>query len=195
MRPGLGFVFDKGYLRFLVSVLSKLRGYSRRFSQDCFRGFWGRLFGGAELAEAAIGTVELVVDAGLLEEEIVEVLPAFVEQTPGFGGLGDGVLVFVVGGGGIAEEGGFDGPGAALFPEGDGHFFDAGEFEGGLGGEVGEEVIEEFLEAFATFAGEEDGVGGESVFEGVAGGAGAGFLGEGSAGAGAVAAGGGDLCW
>ena len=103
-------------------------------------------------------------------------LPAFVELAPRCGGLADGVarVLFL---GGVPEEGGFQGPGTALFPEGD------------------ETGAQEFLlEAFAIFAGEEDGVGGESVFEGVTGRAGACVLGEGSAGAKAVAAGGSDLC-
>src|SRR6202035_3322466 len=55
-------------------------------------------------------------------------------------------------------------------PAAEGHGFYEGEFVGGFGVEFGGEVGQEFQETLAGFAGEEDGLGEHTVFEGVAGG-------------------------
>ena len=48
-------------------------------------------------------------------------------------------------------------PGTALLPFGGGHFLNGAELEGALGAEVGEQIIEEVLEAVGIFAVEDFG--------------------------------------
>jgi len=184
-----GFVFAGGNFAGAACGFNELRVEMGRFGVILVSDS-GHFAGGLEEQKAAVGAFELLVDAGLLDEEILEILTAAVELAPGLGGAGEGVGF---GGRGFADELGFEGPGAALFPEGDGDFFDGGGFEGGGGLVFSEEGVEEVLEALLAFAGEEDGVGGEAEFEGVEGGDGTAGGGDGSTGAGAVAAGGGDL--
>ena len=132
-----------------------------------------------------------MIQMGLAEQNILEVVVAtVVEFAPGLEGAAAGRVAL---GGGFVEGIGLQLPGAALLPFGGGHFLNGAELERTLGGEVGEEVVEEVLETIWIFVVEEDGGGGEPVFEGVERGFGAGLVGEGSARAGTVAAGGRDL--
>jgi hypothetical protein len=63
----------------------------------------------------------------------------------------------------------FDAADAAETPAGGCHRFDQFGFEGGLGVELVHVGIEEELELFAGFGGEDDGLGGQAMADGVAG--------------------------
>ena len=89
-----------------------------------------------------------------------------------------------------AEEAGFHSSETAEAPAGGGHGLEQLHFNGGLGLELAEVGIEERLESRAGFGGEDDGLGGESVAETVAGRAGASLGSDGAAGLCAVGAGG-----
>jgi hypothetical protein len=93
----------------------------------------------------------------------------------------------------IGEQAGFDGPDAAEAPAGDGHGLDQVHFDGAGGLELLDVGVEEELELFVGFGGEQDGLGGEAVAEAVAGGLGSAFRGGGAAGLGTVGAGGFDF--
>jgi hypothetical protein len=62
---------------------------------------------------------------------------------------------------------GFVGPGAAHAPVGDTHLFDHGEFDSVDVTEAFEMLVDEVLEALFGFAGEQDGLGEETVLAGV----------------------------
>jgi hypothetical protein len=80
-----------------------------------------------------------------------------------------GVDVFIPAHEFCAEHVGFDPADAAEAPAGGGHRFDQFRFEGGLGVELVDVGIEEELELFAGLGGEDDGLGGQAVADGVAG--------------------------
>jgi len=90
----------------------------------------------------------------------------------------------------MAEQAGFDGPDAAQAPAGDGHGFDQIHLDRVGGVELLDVGVEEELELFVGFGGEQDGLGGETVAEAVAGRLGSAFRSGGAAGLGAVGAGG-----
>ena len=119
----------------------------------------------AQEEEAAEGALIHVVEAGFVA----------VHETEGGGGgegrEGAGDAADGVGGevglDGIVEEAGFDGPAAALAPEGGSHFLDEGHFDivGGL--EALDVLGHDGLEGFGGFALEDDAAREESVAAGV----------------------------
>ena len=127
----------------------------------------------------------LAVEADFLTAEGFEEAGRLVEGIEGEEGAGGRVLV----GGGIGLEGlfaselsGLEGPVAEGAPAAEGHGFNEGEFVGGGGVEFGGEVCEEPEETLAGFAGEQDGLGEDAVFDGVAGGIAATSRGDGATG-------------
>jgi len=68
---------------------------------------------------------------------------------------------------GVGHGLGFVGPGATHAPVGDAHFFDYGEFDSVHYTEAVEVLVDEVLEAFFGFAGEQDRIGEEAVLAGV----------------------------
>jgi hypothetical protein len=93
----------------------------------------------------------------------------------------------------VFEEAGFDGGVAAEAPVGGGELADEIELGLAAGVEVGEVVVELGFVFGARFGGEDDGLGGESVGEGVERGGGFAGWGDGAGGFGAVGAGGGEF--
>lgn len=82
----------------------------------------------------------------------------------------------------VGEQAGFDGPDAAQPPAGDGHGLDQIHLDRAGGVELLDVGVEEELELFVGFGGEQDGLGGEAVAEAVAGRLGSAFRGGGAAG-------------
>lgn len=107
----------------------------------------------------------------------------------GAGERGPGFEVFLCAGiGFVVEHIGIEGDGALEAEFGEGEFSDECALGGGFGFEFGGPDVDEVLEFAGVLFGEDD-VGGESMFEGVAGGALFAFFGFGSTGFGPVDAG------
>lgn len=162
------------------------------------RNFWERrvcTVANLEAFEGREGAVVLAVIGGFVAVGFIEEV-LFAEDVVGEGGAVGGGSFDGLGGHFAVEVDLLDGPGAALAPEGDGHFLDADVFGAGLGVEVTGEVGEEFVEGGLGFAVDDDGGGEHAVFGlGFGGGLGAflvAFWGGGAVGLGSVGAGCGD---
>ena len=115
-----------------------------------YSGRWGvEREGFAEEEDVAEGALVDHVEAGFVAVEEGEV------------GKGGG------GGRGCRHGLGFVGPGATHAPVGDAHLFDHGEFDSVHYTEAVEMLVDKALEAFFGFAGEQDGLGEETVLAGV----------------------------
>ena len=145
-----------------------------------------------ELEESTEGARIGAGVAGLHAVEDIE--RAAVGET--FEGVGEGLIggERVVGAlldviDGCGEELGFDAGDPVEAPLGGDHFMDEVEFDGAVGVELEDVGVEEGVELGRVLGGEDDGLGGEPVLEGVLGRASAAGFGNGSAGFGAVEAG------
>jgi len=142
----------------------------------------------AEEEEVGKGALVHAVDAGLIAMDEGE-LGTLCEGGVGSGHGLTGRLVRGPRGGGIIDELGFDGPAAALAPDGDGEFFDEGELDGVRGLEPFDEVVEMGLEALGGLEAEDGVLGQKAVTKGVGGGTRFAWGCNGSPGAGAIGAG------
>jgi hypothetical protein len=126
-----------------------------------------------ELLERTIeGAVEVAFVTGK-ESEALIAIGKFLKH-PGQAIFGSQLAEFVINILGAArqlvgEQAGFDGPNAAQPPAGDGHGLDQVHLDVVGGAELLDVGVEEDLELLAGFAGEQDGFGGETVAEAVAG--------------------------
>ena len=132
-------------------------------------GGLGERRGGTEAFEFVERSVEGALDAGFIAREAFD--------GAGTGGVvGESARTGVEGGGifvagelrhAEAEQAGFKGAHAAQAPGGHGHLLDEKGFRGSGGLVFGEEGVEQFLEFRGIFVGEDGGLGGEAVAEGV----------------------------
>ncbi len=83
------------------------------------------------------------------------------------GGHAAGVAALGLEGDLFIEQGGFDGPGAALAPAGGAHFLNQAEFDFVHRAEVVDMLLQEIQEVLALFVFENDAVGAEAVTESV----------------------------
>jgi hypothetical protein len=152
---------------------------------------------GLQAAQLLERPVEGAIEVALIPGQQGQTLPAIGQslEDPGQAILSSQVRELVVDIFGAArelirEQAGFDGPDAAQAPAGDGHGLDQIHLDivGRL--ELLDVGVEEELELFLGFGGEQDGLGGETVAEAVAGGFRPAFRGGWTSGPGAVGSGG-----